>query len=106
MLSFVAGTVDMSSSYFFQVPMLNDIKAQARNAVCKLMATNVQRNVLINREALPFNKLELRRAVAPTHRSQGLHLNADPGGRRRRAACPAQWHLEHAGRGDAEAGGL
>ena len=66
MLSFVAGTVDMTSPYFLQVPVLNDIRAQAPKAVCKLMATNVQRNVLINREALPFNQPELRRAVALT----------------------------------------
>jgi peptide/nickel transport system substrate-binding protein len=66
MLAFVAGTVDITSPYFLQVPVLNDIKAQAPHAVCKLMATNVQRNVLINREALPFNKPELRRAVALT----------------------------------------
>ena len=66
MLSFVAGTVDMTSPYFLQVPVLNDIKAQAPGAVCQLMATNVQRNVLINREALPFNQPELRRAVALT----------------------------------------
>ncbi len=66
MLSFIAGTVDMSSPYFFQVPVLNDIRAQAPKAVCKLMASNVQRNVLINREALPFNQPQLRRAVALT----------------------------------------
>jgi peptide/nickel transport system substrate-binding protein len=66
MLSFLAGTVDMSSPYFFQVPVLNDIRAQAPKAVCQLMASNVQRNVLINREALPFNQPELRRAVALT----------------------------------------
>src|SRR5437764_11109725 len=65
-LAFFAGTDDMNSHYFLQVPVLNDIRAQAPNAVCKLMATNVQRNVLINREALPFNKPELRRAVALT----------------------------------------
>ena len=29
MLSFVAGTVDMTSPYFLQVPVLNDIRAQA-----------------------------------------------------------------------------
>ena len=66
MLAFVAGTVDITSPYFLQVPVLNDIRAQAPHAVCKLMATNVQRNVLINRDALPFNKPELRRAVALT----------------------------------------
>ena len=66
MLSFIAGTVDMTSPYFFQVPVLNDVRAQSPKAVCKLMASNVQRNVLINREALPFNHPELRRAVALT----------------------------------------
>ena len=65
-LSFVAGTVDMTSPYFLQVPMLTDIKAQVPQATCALVPTNVQRNVMINREALPFNKSEMRRAVALT----------------------------------------
>src|SRR5689334_9470899 len=63
-LAFVAGDVDMTSPYFFQVPMLKDIKEQAPKATCELMASNVQRNVIINREAIPFNHPELRRAVA------------------------------------------
>ena len=66
MLAFVAGNVDMTSPYFFQVPVLKDIKAQAPQAICELMPTNVQRNVMINREAPPFNNPELRRAVALT----------------------------------------
>jgi len=65
-LAFVAGTVDMTSFYFLQVPVLKDIKAQAPQAICELMASNVQRNVLINRESLPFNNPDLRRAVALT----------------------------------------
>ena len=65
-LAFVAGDVDMTSPYFFQVPMLKDIKEQAPKATCQLMASNVQRNVIINREAIPFNNPELRRAVALT----------------------------------------
>ncbi len=65
-LAFVAGQVDMTSPYFFQVPMLKDIKAQAPQATCELMASNVQRNVILNREAPPFNNPELRRAVALT----------------------------------------
>jgi peptide/nickel transport system substrate-binding protein len=65
-LAFVAGTVDMTSPYFFQVPMLKDIKEQSPKAICELMASNVQRNVIINRESLPFNNPELRRAVALT----------------------------------------
>jgi peptide/nickel transport system substrate-binding protein len=65
-LAFVAGTVDMTSFYFLQVPLLKDIKDQAPQAICQLMASNVQRNVLINRESLPFNNPDLRRAVALT----------------------------------------
>jgi peptide/nickel transport system substrate-binding protein len=65
-LSFVAGTVDMTSPYFLQVPVLADIKAQVPQASCALVPTNVQRNVMINREAVPFNKPEMRRAVALT----------------------------------------
>ncbi len=65
-LSFVAGTVDMTSPYFLQVPMLADIKAQVPQASCALVPTNVQRNVMINREVPPFNHPEMRRAVALT----------------------------------------
>jgi len=56
----------MTSPYFLQVPVLADIKAQVPQASCALVPTNVQRNVMINREALPFNKPEMRRAVALT----------------------------------------
>ena len=66
MLVFVAGKVDMTSPFFFQVPMLKDIAAQAPQATCKLVPSNVQRNVIINRSAPPFDNPELRRAVALT----------------------------------------
>jgi peptide/nickel transport system substrate-binding protein len=65
-LAFVAGEVDMTSPYFLQVPVLNDIKEQAPQVTCALVPSNVQRNVIINREAAPFNNPELRRAVALT----------------------------------------
>jgi peptide/nickel transport system substrate-binding protein len=65
-LAFVAGEVDMTSPYFLQVPVLNDIKDQAPQVTCTLVPSNVQRNVIINREAAPFNSPDLRRAVALT----------------------------------------
>jgi peptide/nickel transport system substrate-binding protein len=65
-LAFVAGEVDMTSPYFLQVPVLNDIKDQAPQVTCTLVPSNVQRNVIINREAAPFNNPDLRRAVALT----------------------------------------
>src|SRR6266850_49695 len=46
--------------------VIKDIKEQSPQAICQLVPTNVQRNVLINRDALPFNRPELRRAVALT----------------------------------------
>jgi len=36
-LTFVAGKVDMTSFYFFQVPMLKDIKSQAPQVTCELV---------------------------------------------------------------------
>ena len=65
-LAFVSGTVDMTSSYFFQVPMLKDIKAQAPQAICELMAD--QRAAQRHRQSrgAAVQQPELRRAVALT----------------------------------------
>jgi peptide/nickel transport system substrate-binding protein len=65
-LTFVSGAVDITSFYFFQVPMLKDIKSQKADVICELMASNVQRNVIVNRESPPFNDPNVRRAVALT----------------------------------------
>ena len=65
-LAFVAGQVDMTSPYFLQVPMIKDIRARAPLATCALPPSNVQRNVILNRTAPPFNNAEMRRAVALT----------------------------------------
>jgi peptide/nickel transport system substrate-binding protein len=63
-LAFVSGKVDMTSPYFIQVPVLNDIKNQSPEAICQLVPVNVNRNVMMNREVPPFNNADLRRAVA------------------------------------------
>jgi peptide/nickel transport system substrate-binding protein len=65
-LAFVAGKVDLTSWYFLQVPMLKEVKSQDPEAICELIPSNVNRNVMMNREARPFDKPELRRAVALT----------------------------------------
>jgi peptide/nickel transport system substrate-binding protein len=65
-LAFLSGQFDMTSPYFFQVPLINDTQKQDPNAICKLVPSNVNRNVMINRTAPPFNNAELRRAVALT----------------------------------------
>ena len=65
-LAFISGQVDMTSPYFLQVPMLKDIGEQDKQAICALVPSNVQRNVIINRSAPPFDDPEMRRAVALT----------------------------------------
>src|SRR5438105_1048809 len=65
-LAFVSGKVDMTSWYFLQVPMLNDVNKQMGQEVCHMSPTNVNRSVIINREAPPFGKPEVRRAIALT----------------------------------------
>ena len=62
-LTFVSGKVDMTSWYFLQVPVLNDIMQQAPTAHCELQPSNVLRSVIINREAPPFGDMDVRRAI-------------------------------------------
>jgi hypothetical protein len=43
----------MTSPYFLQVPLLKDAKKQDPKATCALVPSNVNRNVMMNREAVP-----------------------------------------------------
>src|SRR5439155_3625680 len=62
--SFIAGTYDISSPYGTTVPLLEDVKSQAPQAICEMTSTNVSRNLMHRPEKPPFEKPELRRAVA------------------------------------------
>jgi len=63
MLGFVAGEFDMTFDSDVTFPMLADVKAQKPDAVCEARPTNVNANILINRDAPPFDNPELRRAL-------------------------------------------
>jgi peptide/nickel transport system substrate-binding protein len=63
-LTFIAGKYDISSPYGTTVPLLEDVKRQAPEAICELTATNVARNLILNRDKPPFDNPNLRRAVA------------------------------------------
>ncbi len=63
-LAFAAGKFDMSWPYNITVPVLKDIQSQAPTAQCELTSTNVNRTVIINRTAPPFDNADLRRAVS------------------------------------------
>ncbi|MGQ0584097.1 MAG: ABC transporter substrate-binding protein [Reyranella sp.] len=63
MLGFIAGEFDMTFDSDITFPMLADVKAQKADAVCEARPSNVNSNILINRDEPPFDKPELRRAL-------------------------------------------
>jgi peptide/nickel transport system substrate-binding protein len=63
-LTFIAGAFDISSPYGTTVPLLDDVRRQAPQAVCVLTATNVARNLILNPQKAPFDNPDLRRALA------------------------------------------
>jgi peptide/nickel transport system substrate-binding protein len=63
-LAFVAGKFDLTFPYEVTVPLIKDIKQQAPQVVCELAPANNSLNLLVNREAAPFDNADLRRALA------------------------------------------
>jgi peptide/nickel transport system substrate-binding protein len=63
-LGFVAGQFDVTWPYSVSVPLLKDIKSQAPQAICEMRTTNGTTNLLVNREAPPFDNPDIRRAMA------------------------------------------
>src|SRR5271163_2633659 len=63
-LAFIAGKFDLPFPYEVTVPPLKDVRTQAPQALCKLVSTNASTNLLVNREAPPFDNPNLRRALA------------------------------------------
>jgi peptide/nickel transport system substrate-binding protein len=63
-LAFVAGKFDMTFPTEVTVPLIRDVKSQDPKAICELKQSNVATNVIINRDAPPFDNAELRRAMA------------------------------------------
>ena len=65
-LAFIAGQFDMTTPYNLTIPLMRDIRSQAPQAVCELTPTNVNRNLIINRDKPPFDNADIRRAIALT----------------------------------------
>ena len=62
LLSFIAGKGDI---YFgVTIPQMNDVKKEAPQAICQVVAANVARNLIVNRDAPPFDNPDLRRAMS------------------------------------------
>ncbi len=64
MLGFIAGQIDMTFPTEVTVALLKDIKGQAPQAICKFEPSNVSTNLIVNRDAPPFDNINIRRAMA------------------------------------------
>jgi peptide/nickel transport system substrate-binding protein len=65
-LAFIAGKFDMTFPYEATVQSMRDIQSQAPDAVCELTPTPVAINLLVNRDAPPFDNPDIRRAMQLT----------------------------------------
>src|SRR5690348_5887204 len=63
-LAFVAGKVDMTFPTEMTSALVDQIKKQDPTAICELKPENVSTNLIINREAPPFDNPDLRKAMA------------------------------------------
>jgi peptide/nickel transport system substrate-binding protein len=63
-LAFVAGEFDMTFSLDLTVALVKDVKSQLPNAICELQPTNNTTNLIVNRNAAPFNSPKIRSALA------------------------------------------
>ncbi len=61
MLGFIAGKTDVFGP---TIPQLKDVKSQAPQANCEVFVVNGARNLIVNRDAPPFDNPDLRRAMA------------------------------------------
>jgi len=64
LLAFTAGNLDMTWPYTVTLPLLKDVQSQASEAICEVAPNNVSSNLIVNRDAPPFQSAELRRAMA------------------------------------------
>jgi peptide/nickel transport system substrate-binding protein len=65
-LAFIAGKFDMTFPYEATVQSMRDIRTQVPDAICELTPTPVAINLLVNREAPPFDNANIRRAMQLT----------------------------------------
>ncbi len=63
MLSFVAGRFDITFPWEVTAPLLKDVKTQKPDAQCQTTSMNNTTNLILNRDAPPFNNPELRKAL-------------------------------------------
>jgi peptide/nickel transport system substrate-binding protein len=63
MLGFVSGRFDMTFPWEVTLPLLKDIKSQLPDANCVVTSMNNSTNLILNRDAPPFDNPEIRKAL-------------------------------------------
>jgi peptide/nickel transport system substrate-binding protein len=62
-LSFISGRFDITFPWEVTIPLLKDIKTQLPNAACQVTSMNNSTNLILNRDAPPFDNPDLRQAL-------------------------------------------
>jgi peptide/nickel transport system substrate-binding protein len=60
-LAFVAGKLDWIAT---TLPLLKDVRSREPGAICEVMPGGISRNLIVNRDAPPFDNADMRRAMA------------------------------------------
>src|SRR6266571_8858677 len=63
-LAFIAGNYDLTFASSVTVPLMKEVKSQMPEAICELPPGSVSNNLIVNRDAPPFDNPDLRRAMA------------------------------------------
>ena len=64
LLAFIAGKFDLTFPFGVTVPLMKDIQKEAPQAHCELAPADQSTNLIVNRDAPPFDNPEIRRAMA------------------------------------------
>ncbi|MSP75174.1 MAG: peptide ABC transporter substrate-binding protein [Rhodospirillaceae bacterium] len=63
MLGFIAGRFDITFPWEVTMPLLKDVKTQLPNTQCQVTSMNNSTNLIVNRDAPPFDNADLRKAL-------------------------------------------
>src|ERR1700704_6303540 len=63
LLAFTAGKFDLTFTAELGAPQLKDLQSQAPWAICEMLPTNTQANLLVNRDKPPFDDARVRKAM-------------------------------------------
>jgi peptide/nickel transport system substrate-binding protein len=64
MLAFATGEYDITFPSDISVPLMKDVKARAPDAICEMIQTGTQVNLMVNRVNPPFDNPDIRKAMS------------------------------------------